>query len=256
MAIESMRPFRPVSEAPLGRWLNNLALTAVDYAVLLGLAPWLSLSIASLVGADSRGLLEHMQLGPWKALLVLLLSLQLTDYWLHRAMHAIPALWRIHAIHHCDTEVDATTAFRHHPLEVILGTLVSLPVVVVLLPDPMLLLGYNVLHAAVAIVHHGNITFGSRLDRILHLFVVTPDFHRLHHAAERRYTDSNYSTILPLFDYVFRTATCLPAEEQKSLRMGLEYFRESIYARLDQMLLIPFRSGFGQQASPAATKPS
>lgn len=249
MAIESLQPLRPVGEAPHWRWLNNLALTVVDYAVLLGLTPLLSLMLAPLLGAESVGLLERLQLPFWAAFLLVLLSLQLVSYWLHRAMHSVPMLWRIHAVHHCDTEVDATTAFRHHPIEVLLGALVSIPVILLLLPDPLILLIYNILHATVAVIHHGNISFGPRITRTLGLLVVTPDFHRLHHAAERRFTDSNYASILPLFDHVFRTATSLPAEQQKSMRLGLDYLREVSNARLIQMLLIPFKSGFGQSAT-------
>lgn len=62
----------------------------------------------------------------------------------------------------------------------------------------------------------------------------------MHHSTERQYTDSNYSTILPLFDYVFGTATRLPVEQQKTMRLGLPYFRDRKFSRLDQMLLIPF----------------
>lgn len=252
LAVESIRPLRVVGAAPFWRWLNNLALATLDFAVLVGVGPWLSLLAASLLSSGSAGLLARLELGPLASFLVLFLSLQFVAYWLHRAMHGIPVLWRIHAVHHADTEVDATTAFRHHPLEVILSAAATLPVLVLLLPDPMLLLAYNVLYALVAIIHHGNLTLGPRLDGWLRPFVVTPDFHRLHHTAERPYTDRNYATILPLLDHLFRTAAYLPAEQQKSLRMGLEYFREPRDARLDQMLLIPFRSSFGRAAGHQA----
>ncbi len=253
LTVEAVRPLRPVSKSPLWRWLNNLVLTTLDYALMFGLTPWLSLLAVPLISGGVQGLLGRSQLPPWAAFLVLFISLQLTSYWLHRLMHTVPALWRIHAVHHCDTEVDATTAFRHHPLEVILSSLVTLPVVLLLLPDPMMLLAYNALYAAVAIVHHGNFTFGPRVDRVLRLLIVTPDYHRLHHAAERRYTDSNYATLLPLLDYLFKTAAYVPAEQQKTMPMGLERFREKKFVRLDQMLLIPFRSGFWPAAGPVSS---
>jgi len=199
-----------------------------------------------LVGSERSGLLGDIQAGSWVTFLVLLLSLQFTEYWLHRAMHAIPVLWRIHVVHHCDPEVDATTAFRHHPLEIIFSALITLPVVALLMPDPLMLLGYNVLHSVVAVINHGNITFGPRLDRVLRLLVVTPDFHRLHHSTGQHYTDSNYSTILPLFDYVFKTSTYLPTLQQKTMQLGLTYFRGKEYSRLVKLLLIPFLRGFGK----------
>jgi len=240
MAIETVWPLRAVSVRPVWRWINNLALTIVDYAVLLGISPWLALLVVNLVGMDNPGLLHKAGAGPWVSFFVVLFFLQFAAYWLHRAFHSVPVLWRIHTVHHCDPEVDATTANRHHPLEPIMGALAMLPVVVILGPEPMAILGYNILVAAVAVVSHGNFSFGPHLDGLLRLFIVTPDFHRMHHSTERQYTDSNYSTLLPVFDYVFRTATRLPAEQQKTMRLGLPYFRDRKFSRLDQMLLIPF----------------
>lgn len=240
MAIESLWPLRAVSGASVWRWINNLALTAVDYAVLLGISPWLALLVVNLVGIENPGLLHKVGASPWVSFIVVLFCLQFAAYWLHRAFHAIPVLWRIHTVHHCDPEVDATTAHRHHPLEPVLSAVAMLPVVVILGPDPVSILGYNVLAAAVAVMSHGNFTFGPTLDRLLRRFIVTPDFHRMHHSSDRQYTDSNYATVLPVFDYLFGTATHLPAERQKTMQLGLSYFREMKFARLDQMLLIPF----------------
>lgn len=243
MAIESMRPLRAVDGMPVRRWLNNLALTVVDYAVLLGVSPWLGWLAARVVGEGHQGVLAGLGVGPWGALLALLVCLQFVNYWLHRALHRIPVLWRLHAVHHCDTEVDATTAHRHHPLEVLLSALAALPVVVWLDPQPIAVLGYNVLHAVVATISHGNLSLGW-LDGLLRPFLVTPGFHRLHHAVEQRYTDSNYATVLPVFDQLFGTATRRPLAEQKTMQLGLARFREPRFARVDQMLLIPFPRRF------------
>lgn len=242
MAWEAASPLRAAEGMPLWRWLNNLAVTAVDYAVLLGVTPWLGLLVANQTGMDARGVLNHLDADPWLSFLVLLICLQFVGYWLHRAFHHFPILWRIHAVHHCDPEVDATTAHRHHPLEYIINSLVMLPVVVALGPDPMTILSYNVAHAIMAIVSHGNISLGP-VDRLLRPFIVTPAFHRLHHSADQRYTDSNYSALLPVFDYLFRTATRMPLQQQRHMQLGLSYFRDRKYARLDRLLLIPFLPG-------------
>lgn len=239
MAIETVWPLRAVSGAPVWRWINNLALTIFNYAILLGISPWLALLVARLVGVDHPGLLHQAGVGPWGSFLAVLFSLQFTAYWLHRAFHAIPVLWRIHTVHHCDPEVDATTANRHHPLEPVIGAVVMLPVVALVGLEPTAILGYNVLIAAVTVMSHGNFSFGP-LDRLLRLVIVTPNFHRMHHSTERQYTDSNYATILPVFDYLFRTATSLPTEQQKTMPLGLSYFRDAKFSRLDQMLRVPF----------------
>ena len=246
MVVETVLPFRPLASMPFWRWLNNLALTAVDYFVILGLAPWISLLVTALADIPYHGLVERLQLGTASSFLVVLLCLELAGYWMHRTVHRIPILWRVHAVHHCDTEVDATTAFRHHPLEVLISTVVTLPIVLILLPDPVVLLAYNILHTAVAIFHHANIDLGRPIESLLGRIIVTPAFHRQHHFSDRQYTDSNYAAILPLFDHVFRTANAMPSEQQKAMQMGLTYFRDKHDARLDSMLHIPFRRDFGE----------
>jgi sterol desaturase/sphingolipid hydroxylase (fatty acid hydroxylase superfamily) len=244
MAIESVRPLHVVAGMPLWRWLNNLLLTTVDYAVMLGISPWLGLLVIHRSNMGTLGLLGKIEAGPVLNFIVVLFVLELTTYWVHRAFHAIPILWRIHAVHHCDTEVDATTAHRHHPLEVVISSFATLPVMVALGPGPETVLAYNVLHAAVAVLSHGNFSLGHRLDGLTRIVFVTPDFHRVHHSAERRYTDSNYGSILSMFDYILGTATYLQAEQQKGMQLGLSYFREKKFVRLDQMLLIPFLPQF------------
>jgi sterol desaturase/sphingolipid hydroxylase (fatty acid hydroxylase superfamily) len=251
MLIESFAPFRPESRAPLVRWLSNLSLTAVDYAVLFGLAPLAPYLVARTAGFDYKGLLQVLDAGYAVSFILTLLCLEFFNYWLHRAYHAVPAFWRIHAVHHSDPEVDATTYHRHHPLEMVLSTALTIPAMIVLGAGPLVLLCYNVLHTASAVLTHGNITLGQPADRALRYLLVTPDFHRMHHHAERRYTDSNYSAVIPLFDYLFRTATLCPAAQQKSMALGLPYFREAKFARLDRLLLIPFLPGFNNAALPA-----
>jgi len=251
MLIESMAPLRAEPKAPLLRWASNLTLTAVDYAVLFGMTPLLLILIAKVIGLENIGLLHRFEVGYFASFVLTLLCLEFFGYWLHRAYHSVPVLWRIHAVHHSDPEMDATTSHRHHPLEPLISTLLIAPILIGLGSDPLVLLGYNVVHTAVSVLNHGNYTLGQSVDRILQPFLATPDFHRLHHSAERRYTDSNYSAVLPMFDYLFRTATRCPAEQQKTMALGLEYFREPKYTRLDQLLLMPFLPKFSEPAVQA-----
>lgn len=244
MLLESFWPLRPVSPAPLARWCNNLLLSALSFTTLFVLGPLLSVLVSLLPGFQEAGLLQRLALGPVASFAVLLLSLELVTYWFHRASHALPLLWRIHAVHHSDTEVDATTAHRHHPLEAIASALVGLPVLVWLGPSLDVLLAYNVLHASVTVLSHGNVTTAPWLDRALRLLLVTPNFHRMHHSTEQRYTDSNYATLLPVFDHLFRTASQGTAEQNRTMPLGLAYFREPRYARLGRLLALPFLSHF------------
>ena len=247
MLIESMSPLRAEPKAPLMRWVSNLALSVVGYIILFSIAPLVFILIARTMGLENAGLLHRFEIGYVPSFILSLLCLELVGYWLHRAFHSVPMLWRIHAVHHSDVEMDATTSLRHHPLEHVINALVFIPVLIALGSSPLVLLSYNVLHAAVSVLSHGNLSLGKSADRVLRLFIVTPDFHRAHHSSERRYTDSNYASILPIFDYLFRTVTKCTAEQHKTMPLGLTYLRERKYSRLDQLLIMPFQPKLANQ---------
>ncbi len=251
MLIESITPLRAEQKTPLVRWVSNLTLSVVGYTFLFSIASLVSILIARIMGIENVGLLHRFEMGYIPSFILTLLCLEFVGYWLHRASHAVPVLWRIHAVHHSDVEMDATTSLRHHPLEHVLSALVFVPILIALGSAPLVLLGYNVLHAAVSALTHGNYSLGQSADQVLRFFIVTPDFHRVHHSSEQRYTNSNYASILPMFDYLFRTATKCTAEQQKTMPLGLAYFREQKYSRLDQLLLMPFQPKFVNQTVQA-----
>ncbi len=244
MVIETLAPWRRVEVAPLLRWANNLGLTALDYVLLFAVGPYLALYLSQAMAWPQIGILGQLEAGPLTSFVLLMLVMELVNYWLHRAFHRIPMLWRIHAVHHSDVEMDATTSHRHHPLEVVINSIVIIPVLILLGPDPWTLLIYNVSRIGMATLTHGNFSLWPSVEHVLRLFLVTPDFHRLHHSAEQRYTDSNYSAVLPWYDYLFRTASYRPRDEHQTMVMGLDQFREAKFSRLDQMLWLPFSSAF------------
>jgi sterol desaturase/sphingolipid hydroxylase (fatty acid hydroxylase superfamily) len=250
MLLETLIPRRPESRNLMYRWTNNLSLTMLDFFV----AAWAGGAIAVLLSrwsADSGfGLLQRIDAGWIVSFLVVLLLAEFLSYLVHRAFHVVPTLWRIHAVHHTDVEMDVTTSHRHHPLELLLPLPLTAPVFLFLGPPATAALAYVVLRTGVGLLSHGNICLPQAVDRVLRLFVVTPDFHRLHHSSDRRFTDSNYGVVLPWFDYLFRTATDLPFHQQKTMELGLEYLREPRDSRLDQMLLLPFRRSTWRRFMP------
>lgn len=240
LLVEGARPFRPLPASGLvHRWLTNLGLWVLGLGVNFGLAPWLAWALLQVL-PPGIGLLPWLQAGPLLSFAVTLLGLQLLAYGVHRASHEWLWLWRFHSVHHSDVALDATSAYRHHPVEVLLNTAVALPVMVLIAPDARTLLLYNALQAAVTVWAHANVSMG-RLERWLRGWILTPDIHRLHHMADPRYTNSNYSTLLPVMDRLFGTARRLDLETQRSLPLGLESFRSPQEATLWQQLLQPFR---------------
>lgn len=240
LLLEGARPFRAMpATGLLRRWVTNLGLMGMGWGVNLWLSPWLAWGLFQWL-APGTGLLPWWQAGPLLSFVVTLAVLQVLSYGVHRASHEWLWLWRYHSVHHSDLVLDATSAHRHHPVEVLLSTALALPVMALLGTDAVTLLIYNLCHAVVTAWAHANVSAG-RWNRWLRGLILTPDVHRLHHASDPYYTNSNYATMLPVVDRLFGTARWLEPEAQRSLQLGLESFRSPGEAGLWQQLCQPFR---------------
>jgi sterol desaturase/sphingolipid hydroxylase (fatty acid hydroxylase superfamily) len=138
-----------------------------------------------------------------------LLILDLWIYWWHRANHEVSFLWRFHQVHHLDQFLDASSALRFHFGEVFLSALVrALVMFLIGVPLQTVVLFETVL-AFATMFHHSNVRLPQRFERLISLVIVTPSIHWVHHHALRADTDSNYSTVLSIWDRLFgsRSAT-------------------------------------------------
>ncbi len=125
-----------------------------------------------------------------------------TQYWVHRAFHAVPFLWRFHAIHHSAEEMDWLAGSRLHLLDVILTRGITyVPIFVLGFSDGALMV-YVFLVAAQATFIHANVRW--RFRRVRHIFA-TPAFHHWHHSADREAVDKNFAVHTPVWDLLFGT---------------------------------------------------
>ncbi len=172
----------------------------------------------------------------------LVLVFLLFDIWMyfwHRANHRIMFLWRFHRAHHADIEMDTTTALRFHPGELILSTFIRLPVVVLLgMTFGQLFLFETMLNLS-TLFHHSNLALPEKWDSMLRLVFVTPNMHRVHHSIERQETDSNFTSLLSVWDRLFGTFRM--RDDTRTIVLGLPEFREAKFQRLWGFLITPFR---------------
>lgn len=134
--------------------------------------------------------------------LAILFVTDFTQYWIHRAFHVVPALWRFHSIHHSAEDMDWLAGSRLH--------LVDVAVTRGLTYVPLYVLGFGEgpLFAYVAFVSiqatfiHANVRFRFGALRWL---LATPQFHHWHHGAEREAVNKNFAVHLPVLDWVFGT---------------------------------------------------
>jgi len=236
--IEAFIPRRNPDSNQTSRWLNNIGLAIFNHFLLLAYA--LGLGYLALWIDPGTTLVLHFQLSDISALLFIILFFDLIAYWMHRAFHRFPLLWRIHAAHHSDTDIDVTTSHRQHPFEAMLNGIIVTPLIILIGAPFITLILFNLLHIIFALFTHSNIILPEKLDKVLRRVIITPDFHRIHHSSDREYTDSNYGAIFTFYDYLFGTAKRIPYEELPEMELGLEGLREPKDNRLDKLLLTPF----------------
>jgi sterol desaturase/sphingolipid hydroxylase (fatty acid hydroxylase superfamily) len=170
-----------------------------------------------------------------------MLVLDLAIYLQHVMFHAVPALWRLHRMHHADLEFDTTTGLRFHPVEILLSMLLKLAVVAALGPPAVAVLLFEIVLNASSLFNHANIRLPHRLDRILRWIIVTPDMHRVHHSILPAETNSNFGFNLPWWDRLLGTYRAQPADGHVGMTIGIEQFRTRRDLWLDRMLVQPLK---------------
>jgi sterol desaturase/sphingolipid hydroxylase (fatty acid hydroxylase superfamily) len=245
---EAAAPRRRRSYSRLRRWPSNLAIVALNTALLKIVVPGTAVSLALLGTQRGSGLLNHLALSSWSTIVGSVILLDLAIYLQHVMFHAVPALWRLHRVHHADLDFDVTTGARFHPIEIILSMLIKFGVVAALGAPALGVLIFEVLLNATSMFNHGNVRIPVRLDRCLRWLIVTPDMHRVHHSILVGETNSNFGFSLPWWDRLLGTYRDQPAAGHEGMTIGIEQFREARELWLDQMLLQPFRGPAGAYA--------
>jgi sterol desaturase/sphingolipid hydroxylase (fatty acid hydroxylase superfamily) len=186
------------------RLITNFSLTALALA-LGSLLPLANLGASWASSEFGLGLGSRVPM-PWLATCaLLLLAMTFVAYWVHRAMHRAPLLWRVHRVHHADTEVDVSTSLRNHPLELAVSLPASAGVILLLGPPVSAVVAVQTAIFAATLWQHAAVALPHRLDRMLARVLVTPRVHRLHHHPDRSTHDSNYGEILIIWDLLFGT---------------------------------------------------
>jgi sterol desaturase/sphingolipid hydroxylase (fatty acid hydroxylase superfamily) len=124
----------------------------------------------------------------------------------HLLNHHVPLLWRFHLVHHTDPDLDVTTAIRFHFGEMIGSLLFRGTFVFLSGATPLAVIMYEIIFEAEVLFHHSNLKIPLRLEKMLNLLIVTPRMHGIHHSVVKDETDSNYSSVLSIWDRLHKTA--------------------------------------------------
>lgn len=237
---EILAPRRPLTTSKATRWGANLVIVGLNPLSVQALFPILPVALAHLATEHQWGLFSHLHLPYWLEVVMGVLALDLTIYLQHVLHHAVPALWRLHMVHHADLDYDVTTGLRFHPLEIVVSMGIKLSVVAALGPPPPAVLIFEVALNATSMFNHSNIHIPTALDRFLRLLVVTPDMHRVHHSVILRETNSNYGFNFPWWDRLLGTYKAQPDKGHTGMTIGLSQFRDPKGLTLPRLLVLPF----------------
>jgi sterol desaturase/sphingolipid hydroxylase (fatty acid hydroxylase superfamily) len=224
------------------RWPANLGIVVLNTVVVRLLFPTAAVGVALSAESHGWGLLNYLALPSWRALAVGVVFLDLAIYLQHVMFHAVPALWRLHRMHHADLDIDVTTGARFHPVEILLSMLIKFAAIAALGVPPAVVVVFELLLNATSMFNHGNVRLPTAVEPALRWLLVTPDMHRVHHSVDRGETNSNFGFNLSLWDRLFGTYRAQPRAGHDAMTIGIPDFRDPVEcATLTGMLAIPFR---------------
>ncbi|WP_372367623.1 sterol desaturase family protein [Candidatus Uabimicrobium sp. HlEnr_7] len=137
-----------------------------------------------------------------------LISFLLLDFFMytwHRLMHEVPWGWKFHQVHHSELNLNTSSSFRFHSIEIFTSKILQLGWIWLLGIDLEFYFFYEIIFIVIVLFQHSNIAVPFCLDKIMSYVIVTPNFHRIHHSQNGYEANSNYSSVLSLWDFVFRT---------------------------------------------------
>ena len=205
------------------RWPTHLLMISLGNFLGIVLLPWGIVEWSEIVFERQWGLCGALSLpsNGWTIALTLLI-LDFAIYWQHRLFHASPLLWRLHQVHHSDRYLDTSSALRFHPLEIYLSLWIKLAVITLGGFPPQGVFLFEVVLNGCALFNHSNFHLPLWADRFLRIFVVTPDFHRLHHSRRKEESHAHFGFNLPWWDYLLGTSIRRPFTYQCEMVLGLE----------------------------------
>ena len=239
---EALVPRKKRTQPRSTRWITNWGMTVLNTVTLRLMAfvvPLLAVGAALDAGQNGWGLLNWLDWPAWVEIALTVLFLDFAIWAQHVITHKIPLLWRLHRVHHSDTDIDVTTAIRFHPIEIAFSMLLKIGLVYLLGPPAIAVVLFEIILNGTAMFNHSNLALPLWLDAVMRRVLVTPDMHRVHHSVHRHEHDSNYGFSLSIWDHMFGTYVAQPAEGHDDMKIGLRW-QDDRPSKLGWSLRLPF----------------
>jgi sterol desaturase/sphingolipid hydroxylase (fatty acid hydroxylase superfamily) len=236
--LERALPLRRAKARLLPRLAVNIALSAIAFATAALLVQPAALAMLGYTDGRSLGLVPLLGLTGAVEVLAVFLLLDLTFYYWHVANHRIRLLWRFHNVHHIDPDLDVSTAFRFHFVEVGFSAAFRAAQIVLIGPSILAYVIYESAFQLGTLFHHSNVRLPPSIERALNLLAVTPRMHGIHHSDIREENLSNFSVVFNLWDRLHRTLRLnVPQDE---VTIGIPGYVEPADNTVLRSLWLPF----------------
>lgn len=239
--LERKYPLRRAVEPGPYRLARNLAVGAVTAATVSAIERPIVERVARTVSNRGWGLVPRLPLSPALKTTAAVLLMDYTLYWWHVLLHRVPLLWRMHAPHHIDRDLDVSTGVRFHALEFLASIPWRCAQVVLIGTGPRTLALWQRLTFIEVLFHHSNARLPRSVENILCRFIVTPRLHGIHHSIVRAELDSNFSSGLAVWDTLHGTAHVELGRD--AVTIGLSDHRYAHDVTLHKTLALPFEKG-------------
>jgi sterol desaturase/sphingolipid hydroxylase (fatty acid hydroxylase superfamily) len=171
----------------------------------------------------------------------IILGFLLIDLWIyfwHFINHNSRFLWKFHRAHHSDLKMDSTTAIRFHTGEILISSLLKIPIFFIIGVTPEIVIIHEIVLNISTIFHHSNVNLPESIDKILRIIIVTPNMHRVHHSQIMKETNSNYTSTFSFWDRLFKTFKM--NNNTSSIELGLKEFVNDKWQNLWGIIITPF----------------
>ena len=237
--IETLRPLRVERDSKLRRIGRNLSTAGIGLATVELLQIPILIPISRWAMTRGIGLLNQFELAGWIRMAVTLLLLDYTLWFWHWVNHRVPFFWRFHSVHHVDRDLDVSTGVRFHFGELGLSVLFRALQISAIGAGPLSVAIWQMLLFVSVLFHHSNTRLPLALERILVRIIVTPRMHGIHHSDYENETNTNWSSLFSLWDYLHGTIRLdVP---QQSITIGVAAYDDPKKVTLGKILAMPFR---------------
>lgn len=223
------------------RWKVNVSLTLINTVIARIFLVLTPLSVAEFAMGEKWGVFHYIEISNTIHILLSFLCLDLLIYFQHRVFHYVPFLWRFHKVHHSDKDLDVSSGFRFHPVEIFFSMCLKSFFILLIGAHPIGVFIAEVALSTGSLFNHANINLG-RWDLLLQKVLVTPDMHRMHHSSNRKFTDTNFGFSLSVWDCLFRTFSKSQLLDHKTMDLGLKDYPLQKPVRFFKALTMPFRN--------------